>query len=283
MVKASEGVRELKEILSKAGIDDAGFEVGLLVKHVTGKSRFDTEEFSLQEWNLLQSLVARRATRYPLQYLVQTWPFMELELAVGPGVLIPRPETETVCLAAIKEIRALFAPAVLDLCAGTGALALGIARHVPGAVVTAVEFSKEAFFYLQKNIAAYVKTAKNPPVAVLADAIGYQRQLLPESLDLVVSNPPYVTEEEYAALAPELYHEPRLALVAGEEGLYFYRQLAGLYKDSLKPGGRIVFETGDRQAAAVEKILMQAGYIAIGRLPDMAGKDRVVKAQKKTA
>ena len=275
MVKAGEALSALRNSLTAVGIPDAGFEVDLLVRHVTGKNRFMLEELKESEWEQLRGLVERRVQRQPLQYLLGTWPFLDLKLAVGPGVLIPRPETEEVCLAACALLEGKRAPQALDLCAGSGALALGIAKQLPQAQVTAVEWDKDAFVYLEKNIAAFSGEYGNPPTAVKADALTYYEELPNESLDLIVSNPPYVTEDEYASLAPELYHEPKQALVALENGLLFYRVIAQKYYPLLKPGGFLVFEIGAGQGERVNDILEKNMYCDIRIRQDMCGNSRI--------
>ncbi|HIV87178.1 MAG TPA: peptide chain release factor N(5)-glutamine methyltransferase, partial [Candidatus Pygmaiobacter gallistercoris] len=193
--------------LRAAGIEEDAPEADLLLRLATGRGHLeqDTErELTGQEIKKLDELTRRRCTRYPAQYLAGSWPFYGLELAVGEGVLIPRPDTELAAQLAIDAARRAAAchpgraVRAADLCAGTGALGLALARHVPGARVTAVELSGAAFAYLEKNNAA----CGGPLVLVQADALAW---CPPEPLDVVVSNPPYVTAAEYDALAPELY------------------------------------------------------------------------------
>lgn len=267
-------------ILSEAGIEDAGLEAGLMIEHITGKPRFNVDEIEASQWEQLQQMAQRRAKHTPLQYLFGIWPFMDIPLQVGAGVLVPRPETETVCLEAAEKIKGTAAPAFLDLCAGSGALALGLCSLARGARGTAIELYDEAFAWLQKNIQAFGATHGNPPKAVQADVFTYQKQVAPQSLHLVVSNPPYVSAQEYAALAPELYHEPKQALVAEENGLQFYTAIAQNYHVALKPGGWLVFEIGAGQGEAVEKILREAGYKNVAIKQDLAGLDRIAEGQR---
>lgn len=279
-MKANDAYRALKTRLQEAGIEEAGPEADLFLQHVAGAGRFDVTEVSEDQWQALQALTAKRAGRYPLQYLLGSWPFMGLHLAVGQGVLIPRPETELVCQAAIDSLRGVTAPQVLDLCAGTGALALGIAHALPSAAVAALECSPEAFAWLEKNRKEYGKTHKNAPTVILADVFAYHTRLSPQGLDLIVSNPPYVTEVEYAALAPELRCEPKQALVAEQEGLAFYTAIARDYAPALKPGGALVFEIGAGQGTAVRAILESNGYSNIDVQKDFSGHDRIAVARR---
>lgn len=280
-MKAQDAYLTVRDMLRKAGVEDAGFDADALFAHVAGVSRLFTDEIDEAKWQELLALAQRRAKREPLQYILGSWPFLDLELAVGPGVLAPRPETEEVCLAAAQLLRdaGLEQPDILDLCSGTGALALGLQSLLPAARVTAVELHGQAFRYLAQNVATMMAEGGNVPLAVEADALAYYKELLPESLDLLVANPPYVTEAEYAGLAPEVHAEPRTALVAQQEGLAFYRAFARDYRKALRPGGRLVFEIGAGQGDALRAILAENGWDSIEIRRDLAGHDRIALAQ----
>ena len=280
MVSIAEARRRVLDILQQAGIEDAGFDCTQLLARVLGCHPLTAEEISEDAFSRLLALAHRRAAREPLQYVLGEWDFLDVTLAVGPGVLIPRPETEEVCLAAVFALKNDKTPAVLDLCAGSGAMALGLQSRIPGAQVTAVELQADAFAYLCKNVAAYAQTHTPAPRAVQADALVFHQSLAPGSVDLVMCNPPYVTEAEYASLAPEVLQEPKAALVAPDNGLFFYRRIAQDYFAVLRPGGHIVFETGAGQGAAVQELLRQNGYTAIEIRPDAAGKSRIALGQK---
>ncbi|MDL2218757.1 peptide chain release factor N(5)-glutamine methyltransferase [Ruminococcaceae bacterium OttesenSCG-928-O06] len=301
-----EAYNSVKALLGEAGVENAGFEAQVLLQHFAGASRFAQGSLAPDAWQRVWQAAQKRAARAPLQYIVGAWPFLGLEIMVGPGVLVPRSETEEVCLyaaalcggaprnsgqpdepqgACVQQNAAPKGPAagqglaILDLCAGSGALALGLQSLLPAARVAAVELHEDAFAWLGKNIAAFA--AANPgagaPRAVQADALTYYKELAARSLDLLISNPPYVTPAEYARLAPELYHEPKEALVppAGEDGLLFYRGIARDYMGKLKPGGYLVFEIGAAQGPAVRDILVQNGYGDVEIHKDLAGLDRI--------
>lgn len=283
-MNASALYAEAKATLAKAGVEDPAFDANVLFTHAFGKNRLlcnDAEEPDEAAVHAFSTLVAQRATRVPLQYLVGSWPFMGLALRVGPGVLVPRPETETLCRAAAALVRNIPAPTILDLCAGTGAVGLGVQTLLAKAYITCVEAFPGAFVWLVKNLQAFGNNNAHTtcvPAAVQADVFEYYKTLPPCSVDLIAANPPYVSAAEYGTLAPELFHEPREALAAGENGLLFYRFMAEHYRSCLKPGGYVAFEIGATQAGAVTSILQQSGYTDILCTKDDAGNDRVITA-----
>lgn len=166
-----------------------------------------------------------------------------------------------------------------DLCSGTGAIALGVATHVPGARVTAVELSPDALAYLRANNAA----CGCPLCVVQADVLRWQEECAPGSFDVIVSNPPYIAPEEMAGLQPELFHEPRMALEAPDGGLAFYKHIAPAYFGALKPGGRLILEIGWRQADAVCALCLSAGYEDVSVRSDLSGNPRCVLARRPIA
>lgn len=262
--------------LRDAGIEDASWEADLLLRLATGKGHLEQDprrEMDDAECRRLDALTLRRCGRYPLQYLAGKWPFYGIELSVGEGVLIPRPDTETVVEQALAMLQKTPSPRVLDLCAGSGAIGLALKQARPDASVVLVERSDAALRYCREN-------AEGKAEVVRADLFGYEKTLAPKSFDCIVCNPPYVTEEEYRALAPELGFEPKEALVAREEGLAFYRYLAQAYCRPLVPGGALVLEIGASQRAAVEQLLADAGWQEIGALQDFGGNDRCVHARR---
>lgn len=282
MVNSREVYLSIKSQLAKAGIPDAGFESSLLLEHFAGVTRFDEKLLDAEILEQLETMVKRRLGREPLQYILGKWPFLDMELMVGPGVLIPRQETEEVCLKAVEILLGFDtdAPDVVDLCSGSGAIALGIQSKIANANVTAVELSDEAFLYLEKNTLEFAKTNPKTPVCVKQDVFKYFKTLSPGSLDMVISNPPYVTEQEYKTMEKELYHEPEMALVATENGLEFYIKISGLYKQALKDGGVLVYEIGSGQAKDVLDILDNAGYKNPCIQKDLQGNDRIALAYK---
>jgi release factor glutamine methyltransferase len=267
---------KMRDMLKQAGVENAGPDADALLRHATGRGRFAAEAIDEKLHAKAISLARRRAKREPLQYILGRWPFMDLELEVGPGVLVPRQETEEVCLYALRCMEGVRAPRVLDLCTGTGALALGFQRHRPDAWVTAVEYEPGAYAWLLKNIRRFAGEWPRVPRPVKADALAFYHTLEPEGLDLVMSNPPYVAEAEYCGLAPELFYEPKTALVPAGDGLLFYRSFAAHYLGVLRPGGCMVLEIGAGQGNAVSALLFAGGFAEVAVLQDMAGMDRIV-------
>lgn len=274
-----EALREVEARLTAAGCPDADFDAGELFRLVTGQdARLADMPLTAEQAAKLEALTARRATREPLQYLCGSWPFLDFELAVGPGVLCPRADTEVVAEAAAQMLAGVQAPKVLDLCAGTGCLGLGVKRFCPEADVTCVEKSPEAFRYLKKNAVSALKqgTAR----AVEGDLFTYWQGLPEGELDLIVSNPPYLTAAEMQQLQPEVAREPAMALEAGEDGLVFYRALAEHYQNALRPGGALALEIGWQQREAVTALLAANGWVDIVCRKDYGGNDRCILARR---
>lgn len=274
-----EALREVEARLTAAGCPDADFDAGELFRLVTGQdARLADMPLTAEQAAKLEALTARRATREPLQYLCGSWPFLDFELAVGPGVLCPRADTEVVAEAAAQMLAGVQAPKVLDLCAGTGCLGLGVKRFCPEADVTCVEKSPEAFRYLKKNVVSALKqgTAR----AVEGDLFTYWQGLPEGELDLIVSNPPYLTAAEMQQLQPEVAREPAMALEAGEDGLVFYRALAEHYQNALRPGGALALEIGWQQREAVTALLAANGWVNIACRKDYGGNDRCILARR---
>ncbi len=235
-------------------------------------------------------LVRRRATRVPLQHLTGIAGFRYLDLAVGPGVFVPRPETESVAGWAIDWLRRQPAvagtgdgtgPVCVDLCAGSGAIALSLAGEVPGARVHAVEVDAAALVWLRRNVAAsgwavevHEADVRTEPPASLARLAG--------AVDLVVSNPPYLPDADRAEVEPEVgEHDPALALWGGPDGLDGVRAVVALAARLLRPGGGLVVEHADGHGdAAVALARADGRWTDLRDHPDLAGRDRFVTARR---
>lgn len=297
----------VQQRLAAAGCPDADFDARELFRLATGRDpRLSERVLTEEQAARLETLCQRRESREPLQYLCGRWPFLDFELAVGPGVLCPRADTEVVAEAAAQTLAGCAAPKVLDLCAGTGCLGLGIKRLCPTASVTCVEKSPEALHYLVCNVRTALRSlpqgstedvleedestlgsgllgiAALPPAAqaVEGDLFDYWRGLPEGGLDLIVSNPPYLTASEMEDLQPEVAKEPAMALAAGEDGLDFYRALARHYQTPLRPGGTLALEIGWQQREAVCALLQAEGWTQIRCIQDLGGNDRCILAQR---
>ena len=278
-MRPQEAVREIEARLTAAGCPDADFDARELFRLVTGADlRLADQPLTAAQADRLETLTVRRADREPLQYLCGSWPFLDFELAVGPGVLCPRADTEVVAEAAAGLLAGVQKPKVLDLCAGTGCLGLGVKRFCPDAVVTSLEKSPEAFRYLEQN----AKNALHRPAAtpVQGDLFTYWETLPEGELDLIVSNPPYLTAAEMQQLQPEVAREPAMALEAGADGLVFYRAIAEHYQKALRPGGALALEIGWQQREAVTALLAENGWVEIACKKDYGGNDRCVTARR---
>ena len=278
-MRPQEAVREIEARLTAAGCPDADFDARELFRLVTGADlRLADQPLTAAQADRLETLTVRRADREPLQYLCGSWPFLDFELAVGPGVLCPRAYTEVVAEAAAGLLAGVQKPKVLDLCAGTGCLGLGVKRFCPDAVVTSLEKSPEAFRYLEQN----AKNALHRPAAtpVLGDLFTYWETLPEGKLDLIVSNPPYLTAAEMQQLQPEVAREPAMALEAGADGLVFYRAIAEHYQKALRPGGALALEIGWQQREAVTALLAENGWVEIACKKDYGGNDRCITARR---
>lgn len=270
----NEALRALEARLTAAGCPDADFDARELYRFVTGRDPRWDDGPTGAEAARLEALARRRAAREPLQYILGEWDFLDFTLKVGPGVLCPRADSEVVCETAVELLRPCAAPVVLDLCAGTGCLGLGVKRFLPAARVTCVEKSEAALTYLRTN------THGTGVSAVQADVFDYHETLEPSSVDLVLSNPPYLTAAEMTALMPETAHEPALALDGGADGLDFYRAILRDYRACLRPGGWLVLEIGCAQADAVLALARADGWRNTACRRDYGGNDRVILAQK---
>ena len=271
--------------LAGAGIGSARSDAALLIGHVLGLGRGEVEAKAViaapvaasQTAEILR-LVDRRARREPLQHILGVAPFRGLALQVGPGVFVPRPETETVAQYAIDALRARPSaePLAVDLGSGSGALALALATEVPHARVIAVEKTPETVPWTRRNVERFGDGRVRVVVADLADA-------LPElvaAVDVVVSNPPYVPERALPREPEVRLFDPPEALYSGTDGLDAMRALAATALRLLIPGGTLVVEHGEEQGAAVRGILTAAGLRAAATHPDLLGRDRTTTATR---
>lgn len=278
-----------KSYLQKAGIESPAFDAVCLFQKVFGLDRqgliVRASEEAPQDGGLFWSLIERRAQKEPLQYLLGEWEFLDGRLKVGEGVLIPREETELLVYTARDLLlQAGAAPEeplkALDLCAGTGAVGIGLGKLFPQAEIFCVEWYAEAFRYLKENIGQDGGRLK----AVRADVLSGPNLEFPVpegGYDALVSNPPYLETGELASLQEEVRREPRTALDGGADGLDFYRAIAEKWLKLLKPGGVLAVEIGESQGTAVKGIFQEYGAQELRVYQDFNGLDRVVAGKGK--
>jgi release factor glutamine methyltransferase len=265
------------KILAEGGIEAAEQEARWLVLAAAGIDRRDlNESLEIGEGRaaLAEALAQRRIEREPLQYLTGVAGFRYLELAVGPGVMIPRPETEVVAERAMARLPER--GTVVDCGTGSGAIALAIAYERPDATVFATERSPVAMAWAEKNRAALGLVVR----LIACDLLAGLPSELRRSVDVVVANPPYVATSRQELLARDVVeHEPHEALFAGPHGLDVIRRLADEAPDWLRPGGWLVLEIGESQADDVNALLHAKGYGDVRVHPDLSGRPRIAEAR----
>lgn len=272
-----EAYRKTKDILTEAGFESPAFEALCLTEKVFGFNRLALitkgEETVASEKKLavLAELTEKRLNHEPLQYLLGKWSFMGIDLLVGEGVLVPRDDTEVVTSLCIDYLSCKESPNVIDLCAGSGAISLALEKYA-NCKVTAVELSDKAFSYLTQNI----KLNNSAVNALNGDIFECHKDIADNSLDLIVSNPPYIKTADIASLQKEVQHEPAMALDGGESGLDFYRRIVPLWKSKLKAGGALAFELGEGQYDEVSRILADNGFGGITESIDFGGIQRAI-------
>jgi release factor glutamine methyltransferase len=268
--------------LAQAGVASARLDAELLMAAATGVSRtaiiMGAAQIDAATLGRFERMVARRAAREPLAYIVGRREFFSLEFAVRSGVLIPRPETETVVEAALDFLSGRSAATVLDIGTGSGAIAIAIAANAPAARIVALDISKVSLEVAAENAWRHrcvdrITFLESDCFAALDDNRS--------PFDLIVSNPPYVAEADLATLAPEVRDfEPRSALEGGHGGLEFYRKIADSVARWLVRRGEVILEVGAAQADAVETMMRAAGCDTSVRMCDLAGVERVVRSRR---
>ncbi|MGY3516810.1 peptide chain release factor N(5)-glutamine methyltransferase [Micromonospora sp. PTRAS2] len=276
-------VARAARVLAAAGIDAPRVEAELLAVHVLGVPRGRlalADGLTPDQLDRYDALVARRADREPLQHLTGSAAFRHLELAVGPGVFVPRPETELLAGWGVDQARA-GGPLVVDLCSGSGAIALAVAQEAPAARVVAVERSPAALAWLRRNAADRAAAGDRPVEVVAADVT--DPGLLSDlegRVDVLLCNPPYVPRA--VEVPPEVAaHDPDEAVFGGADGLDVIRPVLARAARLLRPGGVLGVEHDDTHGAAVPALLVADGrYEAVEEHRDLAGRPRFATARR---
>ena len=266
------------------GIAETGskkrLEAELLLCYVLGTSRalllaHDDMEATEVQIEAYQGMIMQYQSGAPLQYLLGKTDFMGLELQVTPAVLIPRFDTECLVERALQLLEPILQPTVLDICTGSGAIAIAISHYKKDAVVYAGDLSAEALRVATQNNAQCGTTVRFRQGNLLEPFSDLQGKV-----DLLISNPPYVTTEEMQVLPEDVRQEPRMALWGGEDGLYFYRKIVAAAVTQLNSNGWLAFEVGWQQGDAVRQLLLDHGFDDVKILQDWQGLDRVVCGRK---
>ncbi len=262
-------LRYAKDKLSSVS-DEAVCEARLIVAHIAdiepNRLPISSKEINHEE---IDRIIEERKQGRPLQYIFGKWWFYKSEFLVGEGVLVPRQDTEILVETGLSLVADKKCPKVLDLCAGSGCIGISVALERRDAEVTAIEKYDEAFLWLQKN--KQYCAAENLK-ALQGDAL----KPCVGKFDLILCNPPYIPTGDKNTLSAEVLKEPHTALFGGEDGLYFYREISKLWKNSLAEGGHLAFEVGINEAKAVAEIMKICGYTEIGAEKDILGIQRVV-------
>jgi release factor glutamine methyltransferase len=297
-------------LLEAAGIETARLDAECLAAHALGWPRWQIflsprRRLTPEEFGRYLALLGRRERREPLAYVLGMREFWSLSLSVSSGVLVPRPETETLVEATLavwsemqaeasrepratsRELRAesressTEGPTIVELCTGSGAVAIALATEIPTARILATDVSWRALRVARANALAHAVAGR---IAFLRGNLwqAVNGQAPAGSVDLVVANPPYVPTREVATLMPEIQWEPRLALDGGADGLRVQRDIIATSPERIRPGGCLLLEIGANQAEAILVLLGEKGRFETGRIfRDLASRPRVIAARRR--
>jgi release factor glutamine methyltransferase len=274
-------VRDATARLAAAGVPSPEYDAAELLAHVLGTSRgrlAAAGEVPVGAVDAYDVLVARRARREPLQHLTGSAAFRYVDLEVGPGVFVPRPETEALAGWGVEQAQALVdagrAPVVVDLCTGSGAIALAVATEVPTAEVHAVELGDAAYEWAARNLSGSGVDLRHGD---MADSFPD----LDHGVDVVLCNPPYIPLEAYESVAPEARdHDPELALFSGLDGLTAMRVLEEVAARLLRRSGVVGAEHADVQGESAPAVFAASGrWVDVRDHRDLAGRPRFVTAR----
>jgi release factor glutamine methyltransferase len=270
------------ETLKAAGIEAWRMDAGSLMAHVLDCDRafliaHSDEPLADEQRRVYQESIARRAAGEPLQYITVRQDFFALEFAVTPDVLIPRPETELIVEMAIAALQGNSSPRLADICTGSGCIAVSILHAVPSATAIAVDLSSAALRIARQNAERHRVDGR----LQLRQSDLFSDLPAGELYDLIVSNPPYVSDEEMKSLPREVRFEPAQALAAGHDGLVVIRRLLNDAPRHLRPGGQFIFEIGYGQDEAVRDLIDQTSWELVEIKKDLQGIPRTVVLRRK--
>ena len=278
----SELYTQSRDALSQGGVESPAYEARALFEHILGLDRISLLEnggciVNDADKNRILEAVSKRSQGYPLQYILGSWSFMGRDYIVGEGVLIPRDDTEVAVNTCYESLRGLDSPSVLELCSGSGIIAVTLSKLIPDSKITALELSDDAFSYLERNVRIHDCRSVE---LIHGDVFRDHALFRPESFDALISNPPYIAAPDLPSLQREVSFEPKAALDGGQDGLDFYRCIAANWISVLKPGGSVTLEIGEEQAEAVSRLLSDNGIGNIRVIKDIQNLDRVIFGTK---
>lgn len=270
-------------VLSEAGLESPAYDAESLLAWVLGTNRSRlalVEGVAAEDEASYRAVIGRRAAREPLQHILGSAAFRYVELEVGPGVFVPRPETEVMTGVAIDELRSLVdggvaAPNAIDLCTGSGAIALAMVTEVPQARVSAVELSREAFAYAERNLAGHDVDLRLGDISnSVNDLVGV--------MHVVTVNPPYIPLDAYESVALEARdYDPALALWSGDDGLDLIKVVEDVAARLLVPSGLVACEHADVQGESAPAVFASTGrWTQVRDNLDLAGRPRFVTARR---
>lgn len=283
-MKLSELLTRGTELLASAGIDSAEVDAQLILAHVLGISRGELQSKlflnpEIDDTSVFDALLQKRSERVPLQHLTGVAYFRNLSLAVGPGVFIPRPETEGVAELAIQALRLVPGnPIAVDLCSGSGAIAISLASEVPHSQVFAWELNPDSEPWIRRNIEENRVDVELTMADIALDSTLFEA--LAGRVDVVISNPPYIPSWAVPRDLEVQLHDPALALYGGEDGMDLIRVVSKRALQLLRPGGFVVIEHADTQGQLVADLLLSDGWQSVSIHQDLTGRDRSVSAIK---
>ncbi len=266
--------KEAISCLCEAGITDYEIDAGYLMEYVTGMNYagyflHKNDSMPIEQYEKYREVVQKRKMRIPLQHITGEQEFMGLMFRVSSDVLVPRQDTETLVEHVLPYVKG---KSVLDMCTGSGCIAVSLKKLGDAAVCEAADLSEKAL-----KIASYNIAHNNVEVTLIQSDMF---ENIHKKYDMIVSNPPYIPKKVIEELEPEVKeHEPYMALEGGDDGLSFYRILSKEAKNYLRESGRLVMEIGYDQAQAVTDLLIQEGYQNVEVIKDLSGNDRVVSAE----
>ena len=282
----AEAIQKAAETLAAHNVPDAGLDAEFLLRHALGKDRawllvHMQDRLDTEVQRSFEQIIERRKLREPLQYIIGTQEFWGLLFRVTPDVLIPRPETEFVVEAALTVVKEHDMPLIVDLCTGSGCIAISLAKELPKARIFATDLSERALAVAQEN--ARLNAVADRIRFLEGDLFVPMEELdLLGRIDCIVTNPPYVPSGDLATLQPEVRDfEPAMALFAGPQGTEIAERIIHRAPDYLRSGGSLIMEMGIGQTAALRKTIEDTHkFGAIEVVKDLAGIERVITAKR---